>query len=75
MNPLKAIRAKCLDCCGGSAPEVQLCTATKCDLHQFRFGTNPTRKRRVIAPEHLAALTGAGKGQTSENHSIRESGA
>lgn len=58
MNPLKAIRAKCLDCSGGSASQVRQCTALTCDLHQFRFGTNPTRKRRTIAPDHLAALPG-----------------
>nr|DAE34801.1 MAG TPA: hypothetical protein [Caudoviricetes sp.] len=25
-NPVKAIRAKCLDCCCGSSNEVELCT-------------------------------------------------
>ena len=27
MTPMKAIRAKCLDCCCGSSNEVRLCTA------------------------------------------------
>jgi hypothetical protein len=26
----KAIREKCLDCCGGSVGEVRKCTVTKC---------------------------------------------
>ncbi len=40
-KPLKAIRAKCIDCCAGSMHEVRLCTATKCPLYDFRFGHNP----------------------------------
>ena len=38
IRPLKAIRAKCLDCCGGSAKEVRLCTAKDCPLYLYRFG-------------------------------------
>lgn len=45
MTPMKAIRAKCLDCCCGSASEVKLCTAVNCPLHPFRLGKNPNIKR------------------------------
>jgi len=34
----KAIRAKCIDCCGGQPGEVRLCTAFKCPLWEWRFG-------------------------------------
>lgn len=34
----KAIRLKCLDCCGNQPGEVRLCPATKCVLWPFRFG-------------------------------------
>lgn len=44
MTPCKAIRAKCLDCCCGSAYEVKMCTAKECALHPFRDGHNPNRK-------------------------------
>lgn len=44
MTPLKAIRAKCLDCCCGSMSEVRLCTMTDCPLFPFRDGHNPNRK-------------------------------
>ena len=37
----KAIRAKCLDCCCGSAYEVRLCVCEKCPLYNFRFGHRP----------------------------------
>ena len=30
MSPLRAIRAHCLDCCGGSAQEVGKCMALRC---------------------------------------------
>lgn len=43
-SPIKAIRAKCLDCCCWSYKEVDLCPATQCPLHPFRFGKNPYRK-------------------------------
>lgn len=57
LTPLKAIRKHCLECCGGSRREVELCTAnpkdiagsedpelyTSCSLYQYRFGTNPRR--------------------------------
>lgn len=41
MTPMKAIRAKCLDCCCGSAKEVRLCTVVKCPLYVYRFGHRP----------------------------------
>ena len=40
---LKAIRAKCLDCSGGSRVDVEHCQVTKCRLFPFRMGTNPWR--------------------------------
>jgi hypothetical protein len=41
--PLKAIRAHCLECVCGSAPEVKLCTDENCWLYPFRLGKNPFR--------------------------------
>ena len=43
LTPLKAIRAKCLDCSGGSAHEVRGCHISDCSLHPYRFGKNPKR--------------------------------
>lgn len=34
----KAIRAKCLDCCGGQRNEVKLCPVTTCPLWIYRLG-------------------------------------
>ena len=41
MTPIKAIRAKCLDCCGGSTKEARLCPADSCPLHPYRMGRRP----------------------------------
>ena len=43
MAPTAAIRAHCLDCCGGSSDEVRKCTATRCPSWPFRTGANPWR--------------------------------
>jgi hypothetical protein len=40
-RPTKAIRTKCLDCCGGSQTEVRKCVSTRCSLWPFRMGRNP----------------------------------
>lgn len=62
ITPLRAIRAKCLDCCCGSPAEVSDCPCVDCSLYQFRFGKNPNvklsdeeRERRSrMARENLA---------------------
>ena len=40
-SPLRAIRAKCLDCSCYQAGEVRLCEAVKCPLWPFRAGKHP----------------------------------
>jgi len=35
----QAIRAKCLDCCGGSRAEVKRCANEDCPLWPYRLGT------------------------------------
>jgi hypothetical protein len=43
MAPTAAIRAHCLDCCGGSSDEVRKCMAVRCPSWPFRVGVNPWR--------------------------------
>ena len=43
MSAQKALRARCLDCCAGSANEVRLCTAVACPAWPFRQGSSPWR--------------------------------
>ena len=39
-SPIKAIRAKCVDCSGGSLAEARKCVAIRCALWPFRQGVN-----------------------------------
>ena len=43
LTPIKAIRAKCLDCCCGDRREVRECTIEKCSLHPYRMGKRPAK--------------------------------
>ena len=54
-SPMKAIRAKCLDCCIGQREEVKLCPAKDCPLYPFRLGKNPNRKARNFTEEQRKA--------------------
>lgn len=50
MPVLKAIRAKCLDCSGGTPSEVRDCLVWQCPLFPFRMGSNPWRV--PVSDEH-----------------------
>ena len=54
-NPVKAIRAKCLDCTNGQRIEVDECSVKLCPLYAFRFGKNPYRTKRVLTDEQRQA--------------------
>ena len=41
LTPLKAIRAKCMDCCCGQAKEIKLCNMRECPLFPYRAGRRP----------------------------------
>lgn len=38
-TPIKAIRAKCKDCCCGDNREIRECTITDCPLYLTAWGT------------------------------------
>jgi hypothetical protein len=50
-NPLKAIRARCLDCCCDSPTEVRKCSAVDCPSWPFRMGMNPFRAKRQFSDQ------------------------
>jgi hypothetical protein len=50
-NPLKAVRAFCLDCMGGNRAEVRRCTSVGCSLWVYRSGKNPfTARKGPVTP-------------------------
>jgi len=48
---LRAIRAKCLDCCGGLRSEVRKCVSVACVLWPLRMGVQPPNLRAVRKTE------------------------
>ena len=57
MNPLRAVREKCLDCTCQQPIEVRECTVKTCALYPFRMGVNPYRAKRTLTPEARAKAT------------------
>lgn len=53
LTPMKAIRAKCIDCGGGLLSEVRLCPVTTCALWPYRMGKRP----KLEAVEERAKVT------------------
>ena len=41
LTPIKAIRAKCLECSCGQYKEVKLCPVKNCPLYAYRNGRRP----------------------------------
>lgn len=56
LTPLRAIRAKCIDCSAGSMKEVRECVMLDCHLYPYRFGKSPNRKPRILTDEEREAL-------------------
>ena len=55
-SPMKAIRAFCPECCGGSSNEVKLCVSKNCALYPFRFGKNPNIKLTDVQKAQKAEI-------------------
>lgn len=55
-SPIKAIRAKCLECSNYQYSEVRECPVEECPLYAFRFGKNPYRAKRILTEEHKEEL-------------------
>ena len=54
-SPMKAIKAFCVECSGGSAYEAKLCNSRNCILYPFRLGKNPYIKREMTDEQKEAA--------------------
>jgi len=55
-SPVKAIRQHCLDCSGGLAKEVRLCTCPTCNLYPFRMGKNPYLGKSMTPEQKAKAV-------------------
>lgn len=70
LTPLKAIRAKCLECSGGSSNEVKLCPIDKCALYVYRSGHNPYLPKREISQEQIDRLRDMGFSRRSNDKTV-----
>lgn len=55
-NPVKVIRAYCIDCSGGSQTEADNCPCESCYLWLWRKGKNPYKVKRELTPEQREVL-------------------
>ena len=53
LTPVKAIRAKCIDCCCGQVVEVRLCTVDDCPLWPYRMGHRPQKDKPEDADDNF----------------------
>lgn len=50
-TPLKAIRAKCMECTCGQFIEIKNCTIKKCPLYEYRMGHRPPKTEELSDEE------------------------
>lgn len=55
-NPVKVIRAHCIDCSGGSQSEADNCPCESCCLWPWRLGKNPYKAKRELTEEQKQVL-------------------
>lgn len=67
LTPVKAIRAKCLDCCCGEPKRVRECSISSCTLWPYRMGKRPRREQagRPLFSELDVTLRGRRHGEQS----------
>lgn len=61
-SPIKAIRAKCLDCSGDNAAEARKCVAVNCPLWPLRMGTSPFHASSTSAKLDMANIATSSDG-------------
>lgn len=70
ISPIRAIRAKCLECSNGRSNEVKLCPVERCPLYPLRFGHNPN-KQRALTDEQRQALAERMRAVVNEQRRIK----
>ncbi len=70
MSPLKAIRARCLDCCAEQPSEVRLCIAVGCPNWPFRMGVNLWRTKSEARQQHARTLAAKRAAQAENRQSV-----
>lgn len=68
LTPMKAIRAKCLDCCAGSNREVRLCNIPQCPLFPYRFGKRPAAGKNTDGDRQGEKVTASYRANRQKGH-------
>lgn len=71
-NPVKVIRAYCLECSNGQPSEVKYCPVEKCPLFPFRMGKNPFRQKREMSEEQKKAVSDRLREARKNNYNSEE---
>ena len=53
LTPIKAIRAKCIDCSCGELKEVRECPITKCPIWPYRMGKRPKEETETAGKDSM----------------------
>lgn len=72
LNPLKAIRAKCIECSGGDRKNVKDCEIPTCPIYPFRMGKNPNRTTVCTTTEEQKETANARLKKAWENKKNKE---
>ena len=66
LEPMKAIRAKCIECSGGSRTEVRKCQVISCPAYPLRMGHRPQPMDKGSKEAQVTPVHGAIDNQGSE---------
>lgn len=66
-SPVKALRARCLHCCGFEKTEVRKCADFACPSWPFRMGHNPFVKGAVTGPDVDAKRRATARGRAARD--------
>ena len=69
---MKAIRAKCIDCCGGNIGEVRKCVCSDCPLWPLRMGMVPKGFRSFRDQNNPHQDANSAEAELSEHEDARE---
>lgn len=70
LTPIKAIRAKCLDCCCWQEQEVRLCQIKRCSLWRYRMGREERDELYIPTKRGNKMLNKQGKNQEEADRRI-----
>jgi len=67
LTPVKAIRAKCIECSGDDKAEVRLCTFGECPLWPYRMGRRPKKGHLAAGDGEPGESPVSGEGEPTES--------